>query len=153
MNKSQKFALWGIINLLLPTSFLALFLVLIFFFKWWMPPPVGIASVVILFAVFGLGGLFWVARKQSKKEVETDEMDISIQKVAAIIAFSSVLVLEGVLLNIANLVWGLNAAVPLWVLMLLFGALVIVGVIVFGVAILIQYGWSGKDGGDKDEQG
>jgi hypothetical protein len=144
MNKTQKFMLWGIINLLLAIAFLALFLVLIFFFKWWMPLPARMASLAILFAVFFIGGLFLAARKQSKKEVETDEMDIAIQKVAAIISFSSVLALEGVLLNIANLVWGLNAAVPLWVLMLLFVALVTVGVIVFGVAILIQYGWAGK---------
>jgi hypothetical protein len=146
MNKTQKFALWGIINLLLAIAFLALFLVSIFFFKWWMPLPARIACLAILVVVFFLGVLFLAARKQSKKEVETDEMDISLQKVAAIISFSSVLVLEGVLLNIANLVWGLNAAVPLWVLMLLFVALVIVGVIVFAVAILIQYGRGGKGG-------
>jgi hypothetical protein len=146
MNRTQKFALWGITCLLLPTSFLALFLVSIFFFKWWMPLPARIACLAILFAVFFLGGLFLAARKQSKKEVETDEMDIAIQKVAALIASISVLVVMGVLLNVANLLWGLNAAVPLWVLMLLFVALVIVGVIVFAVAILIQYGRGGKGG-------
>ena len=112
-----------------------------------MPLPARIACLAILSFVF-FGGLFLATRKQSKKEAETDEMDISLQKVAAIISLISVLVVMGVLLNIANLVWGLNAAVPLWVLMLLFIALVTVGVIVFAVAILIQYGLGGKDGGD-----
>jgi len=145
MNKTQKFALWGIINLLSAIAFLALFLVSIFFFKWWMPLPARIACLAIFPFVF-FGGLFLAARKQSKKEVETDEMDISFQKIAAIISLISVLVVMCVLLNIANLLWGLNAAVPLWVLMLLFVALVIVGVLVFGVAILIQYGMGGKRG-------
>lgn len=144
MNRTQRFVLWGIICLLLSISFLALFLVSIFFFKWWMPLPARIAYMTILSFVF-FGGLFLAAKKQSKKEVETDEMDISIQKVAAIISLISVLVVMGVLLIIANLVWGLDAAVPLWVLMLLFMALVIFGIIIFGVVILIQYGLGGKD--------
>jgi uncharacterized membrane protein len=92
-----------------------------------------------MLAVF-IGGLFWATRKQSKNEPETDEMDTAIQKMAGLISLISVLIIMGVLLIISNLVWGLNFAVPLWVLMLLFGSIVaFIGSVVWSIATLVQY--------------
>jgi cbb3-type cytochrome oxidase subunit 3 len=149
MNKSQKFALFLIAFILLSITLIAIVLIPIFFFGRCMPllffgRCIGYIAPAILLAVY-IGGLFWATRKQSKDEVETDEMDVAIQKMAAIISFASILIVVGVLLIIANLVWGLNAAVPLWVLMLSFGALVPIVLVVWSIAILVQYGRKEKN--------
>ena len=141
MNRTQKVAAISIIGMLLTMAILALLLIPMFFFGQHMPLPVRIVCLIILFIVF-FGGLFLATRKRSKDEVETDERDIAIQKVAAIISLVSTLVVVGILLIVANLVLGLNAAVPLWMLMLLFGALVFIASVVYHATILIQYGRS-----------
>ena len=143
MNKTQKSALFLIAFTLLSITLIAIVLIPIFFFGRCMPllffgRCIGYIAPAILLAVF-IGGLFWATRKQSRDEAETDELDVAIQKMAAIISFVSILIAVGVLLIIANLVWGLNAAVPLWVLMLSFGSLVPIMLVVWSIAILVQY--------------
>jgi len=137
MNRTQRVAVWIIAVMLLTMASLALVLIPIFFLKWLMPLPVRMACLTILIVVSS-GGLFFALKKQN--EVDTDEMDIAIQKVAAIISSVSIFVTVGILLIAANLVWGLNTAVPLWLLMLLYGAFLAIGSIVYWGAVLIQYG-------------
>jgi hypothetical protein len=146
MNRSQKFALFNITFILLATALVALVLIPIFFYGQCMPllffgrhMPLLVYMVPAILLAASIGGLFWATRKQSRHEVETDELDIAIQKMAAIISFASFLILVGISLIVANLVWGLNAAVPLWVLMLLYGALVPILSLVWSIAILVQY--------------
>jgi hypothetical protein len=145
MNKSQKFAVYGITGMLLMMTLLALLLIPMFFWGRLMSAPARIACVTILLAVV-VGGFLLIKRKQSKIEVETDEMDIAIQKMAGIITSISILILIGILLIAANLLWGLNFTVPLWVLMLLYGALFFIGFIAYHIVILILYRRSSKNG-------
>jgi hypothetical protein len=134
-----------ITSMLLTIVLSAMLLVPVFFFGWCMPLLVRVMCLTILLAVF-FSGLFFAIRKPKKGEIEADERDIAIQKVAAIISLVSVLVVAGISLIVANLVWGLNAAVPLWVLMLLFGALVVfIALVVYPAVILVQYGRGGKN--------
>jgi hypothetical protein len=108
-----------------------------------IPRFVWIACLIIIIASASVG--FFIAfRKQD--EVETDEMDIAIHKVAAVVALVGVLVLMGISLIVVNFVWGLNAAVHLWVLMLLYGALLFIGSIVYWVAVLVLYSRRCKNG-------
>jgi hypothetical protein len=144
MNRTQKVAVITITGMLLTIALLALSLIPIFFFGWRMPLPARVACLTILFTVFS-GGLFFAIRKQRKDEVEADERDIAIQKIAVIISLVSILVVVGMSLVVANLVWGLNAAVPLWMLMLLFGALVLIASVVYHAVILVQYGRGGSN--------
>ncbi|MFA6186802.1 MAG: hypothetical protein WC770_06290 [Phycisphaerae bacterium] len=141
MNRTQKFAVVTIIGMLLTMASLALLLIPKFFFGRCVPLPVRITCLTILFIVFS-GGLYFAIKKQRKDEVDTDERDIAIQKVAATISLASILVVVGISLVVANLVWGLNAEVPLWMLMLLFGVLVFIASVVYHTAILVQYGRS-----------
>jgi cbb3-type cytochrome oxidase subunit 3 len=143
MNRSQKFSVFLIIFLLVSIAVAAPVYIYLFVFGR-CPSFVRIAPAILL--VVYIGGFFWALRKQSKNEPETDELDVAIQKMAAIISFVSVLIVVGVLLIIANLVWGLNAAVPLWVLMLSFGSLVPIMLVIYCIAILVQYGRRGKNG-------
>jgi hypothetical protein len=137
MNRTQKFSVFVIAFLLVSIAVAAPAYIYLFAFGR-CPPFVRIAPVILL-AVY-IGGFFWALRKQSKNEPETDELDAAIIKMAAIISLISVLIIMGMLLIIANLVWGLNFAVPLWVLMLLFGSIIaFVGLVVWSIAILVQY--------------
>jgi len=144
MNRTQKISAWTIIIILLTIASLALLLIPIFVFGWCMPLPVRMVCLTIIFTV-SFGGLFFATKKQSKNEVETDEMDIGIQKVAAIISLVTILAVTGILLLTANFLWGLNASVPLWVLMLLFGAFVAMASVIYHAAVLIQYGREEKN--------
>jgi hypothetical protein len=146
MNRTQKFAVVTIIGMILTMASLALLLIPKFFFGWYVPLPARIACLTILFTVFS-GGLYFAIKKQRKDEVDTDERDIAIQKFAAIISLVSILVAMGILLVITNLIYGLNAVVPLWMLMLLFGVLLFIASVVYHAVILIQYRKGGKNGG------
>jgi peptidoglycan biosynthesis protein MviN/MurJ (putative lipid II flippase) len=136
MNKTQKVTVFLIAFLLVSIAVAVPAYIYVLVFKRNMP-LVRIVPAILLAAF--IGGFVWAMRKQSRNEAETDEMDIAIQKMAAIISFITVLVVMGVLLIIANLVWGLNFAVPLWILMLLFGLHIFIGSVVWCIAILIQY--------------
>lgn len=136
MNKTQKFTAFFIAYLLVSIALAVPAYIYVFFFRRNMP-FVRIVPAILLAAL--IGGFVWAMRKQNRNEPETDEMDIAIQKMAALISFITVLVIMGVLLIIANLIWGLNFAVPLWVLMLLFGLHMFIGSVVWCIAILVQY--------------
>ena len=136
MNRTQKLTGFLIAFLLVSIALAVPAYIYVFFFKRNMP-LVRIVPTIIL-AMF-IGGFIWAMRKQNRNEAETDEMDIAIQKMAALISFITVLIVMGVLLIIANLVWGLNFAVPLWILMLLFGLHIFIGSVVWSIAILVQY--------------
>ncbi len=136
MNITQKSAVFFIAYLLVSIAVVVPAFIYIFVFGRNMP-LVRIVPAILLAAF--IGGFVWAMRKQSKNEPEQDEMDIAITKMAAIISFITVLVVMGVLLIIANLMWGLNFAVPLWILMLLFGLHIFIGSVVWCIAILVQY--------------
>ena len=136
MNKTQKVTVFLIAFLLVSIALAIPAYIYVFFFRRNMP-LVRIVPAIIL--TMFIGGFIWAMRKQNRNEAETDEMDIAIQKMAALISFITVLVIMGVLLIIANLIWGLNFAVPLWILMLLFGFHIFIGSVVWCIAILIQY--------------
>lgn len=136
MNRTQKLTAFLIAYLLVSIAVAVPAYIYVFFFRRNMP-LVRIVPTIILAAF--IGGFVWAMRKQNRNEAETDEMDIAIQKMAAIISFITVLIIMGVLLITANLIWGLNFAVPLWVLMLLFGLHIFIGSVVWCIAIQIQY--------------
>ena len=136
MNKTQKFTVFFIAYLLVSIAMAVPAYIYVFFFRRNMP-LVRIVPTIILAAF--IGGFVWAMKKQNRNEAETDEMDIAIQKMAALISFITVLVIMGVLLIIANLIWDLNFAVPLWILMLLFGLHIFIGSVVWCIAILIMY--------------
>ncbi|MBN1972005.1 MAG: hypothetical protein JW787_00075 [Sedimentisphaerales bacterium] len=136
MNRTQKLTAFLIAYLLVSIAVAVPAYIYVFFFRRNMP-LVRIVPTIILAAF--IGGFIWAMKKQNRNEAETDEMDIAIQKMAALISFITVLVVMGVLLVTANLMWGLNFAVPLWVLMLLFGLHIFIGSVVWCIAIQIQY--------------
>jgi hypothetical protein len=143
MNRTQKVAWWVVIGISVMMASLAMVMTPMFFFGRPIPRLVCIACLAINITVASVG--FFIAFGK-QREVETDEMDITIHKIAAVVALAGVLVVVGISLIIADLVWGLNFTVPLWVLMLLYGALLFIGSIVYWAAVLVQYSRRSKNG-------
>jgi Na+/H+ antiporter NhaC len=89
--------------------------------------------------------IVWSLKRQSPREVEADERDKLIKTRAARAAFISAWIVLPVVSVIPQLVLGYNGCVPAWLLPISgIGVLVIVSM-VHSAAILVQYGWKGKD--------
>ncbi len=102
------------------------------------------ATLAGFFVITGLS-LFYIRKKQSPKEPESDERDKLIQRNAVIAAFVSV----WVLLFIANislqLCFGAGGLIPVWSLAIINVAILYVVLIVYSAAVLVQYGRGGPD--------
>jgi hypothetical protein len=84
--------------------------------------------------------LVWTLKRQSPKEVASDERDKLIDYKAGFVAFISALFVFPIAGAIPRLVLGNDGCIPAWSLPLInFGAFIILTMIYFA-AILIQYG-------------
>jgi len=150
MNKTQKGALFSLVN----------FLLLIIF---------SIHSIKIIRNIFSFGGypnalkivLFWAflifgfmglsafllyRKKQSCAEVGSDERDGLIKKRAVLVCFISVWIL---LISSYAVLWrivGLDGSIPICILPLIYLGVFFAAMLVYNVTVLVQYGWGGKDG-------
>lgn len=83
--------------------------------------------------------------KQSRAEVDFDERDNSIKKNAALVSFVSLWVLLFAASIIPGFVAGDTGSIPVCLLPIInFGVFLIV-MLVYSVAILVQYGWGIKE--------
>jgi amino acid transporter len=145
MNKTQKGAL---VNLaIMPLSIAAMMypLVEVFVFKR-MPERFGLYWVVIVFCVVMVASIILLRRKQSANEVESDERDVLIKKRAVIASFVSVWILLYASIVIPWFVVGLGGSIPVFLLPFINVGIFLVVMLVYSVAVLIQYGWGGKRG-------
>jgi hypothetical protein len=145
MNRTQKTAIFILVSMLLPTGMFAFFLYHIFVLK---KASAGFVVEFSLLAIFIMGGslLVWSLKRQSSKEPEADERDKLITNKAAMAAFVSGWIVFPAVSAIPRFILGDNSCIPAWSLPLInFGALIII-MMVYSMAILVQYGWRGKDG-------
>ncbi|MBA7647563.1 hypothetical protein ES703_55335 [subsurface metagenome] len=145
MNKTQKIAwfTFGVAILLLTFG-------LIIFTQMFAAGATSITLVRIwlLVILFFMGISVVLLRiKQSRAEVDFDERDNSIKKNAVLVSFVSLWVLLFAASIIPSFVAGDAGSIPVCLLPIInFGVFLIV-MLVHSVAILVQYGWGGKDGG------
>jgi steroid 5-alpha reductase family enzyme len=112
-------------------------------------PPERFVSRLLLVVLVLLSAvmLVWSLKRQSPKEPEADERDKMITNRAAMAAFVSSWIVFPVISVIPRFILGANACIPAWSLPLInFCALIII-MMVYSIAVLVQYGWGGKDGG------
>ena len=139
MNKTQKSAWYGV--------FLAAMLLLV---------PVGdilenILNPIVLricgytMACLLVLPIFFINRKRKSAEAETDERDIFIIKKALIISLVSICALLLVAYMVTLFVPGLTGSISVEVLQTLVFFSFIIFILILSAAILIQYGWKGKD--------
>jgi hypothetical protein len=102
---------------------------------------------IIFFLLYLITGIFFLRRKQSPNEPESDERDKIIKQRAWIASFISTWILFLAASVIPQFFVGLDGSIPVWLLPIVTVSLFYPVLFVYAVAVLIQYGWTGK--GDK----
>ncbi len=150
MNKTQKSALFSLINCLLLIIFSVHSIKVIR--DVFSPEGCPNALKIVLFwsfLIFGfmaLSAFLLYRRKQRSAEVESDERDDLIKKRAVLICFISVWFL---LITSYAILWyivGLDGSIPLCILPLIYLGVFFAVILVYNVAVLIQYVWRSKRG-------
>ncbi len=148
MNKTQKSALFSLINFLLLIIFSVHCTKVIR--DVFSPEGCPNALKIVLFWAFLIFGFMALSafliyrRKQSSAEVESDERDDLIKKRAVLICFISVWFL---LITSYAILWhivGLDGSIPLCILPLIYLGVFFAAMLVYNVAVLVQYGRGGK---------
>ena len=105
-------------------------------------------SVLLLFFLgfMVVSALVIYRSKQSPTEIESDERDDLIKKRALLVSFVSVWILLAASYLVLWITLGLNASVPVYVLPLFCMEIGVFVLIVFNLAVLVQYYIGGKDG-------
>jgi len=144
MNRTQKAVLCNLAIMLLTVLMLAYVFFQLFILK---ETPEGFAGRFLPPAVLILLGgslLVWVLKRQSPREVEADERDKLITTRAAMAAFVSGWIVFPAVSVIPRFILGDNGCIPAWSLPLInIGTLLIV-MMVYSAAILVQYGQGSK---------
>ena len=145
MNRTQKAAVFNLImGLLLLVFWTILFSGIFFagtiFTRFNRFYCLLIVTLVVVFLMF-------LRKKQSPEEVESDERDKLIQLKAVLVAFvSSWILLAGVAL-VPRFIIGINGSISVWVLSIINFVIFLVAMIVYNIAVLVQYGR--RDKGEK----
>ena len=137
MNKTQKAALFGLVIFAASALVGALFVIEVFFLKA-AYSQIHVWSIIFLLTVFVLG-LFFILKKQSKNEVESDERDKLIQMRAVVAAFVAVLIAIAAVIVGCTMVIGIQGKISVWVMTLLNMAAILIAFTAYFVATLIQY--------------
>lgn len=139
MNKTQKAAWFNLASALLCIALCIYIVVKLFVFKS-LPGVFGKFWPFGLWCLFSVISVIFFRRKQSPGEVDLDERDRLIKYRAALACFVSVWVLLAAATLIPRFVVGEEGSIPVWLLAfinlgVLFGAM-----LVYTVAVLVQYG-------------
>ena len=145
MNKTQKSAINNLIGAIINMSLMGWVFIQFFVIK--KTPPSFIIRLVPLIMLLIIGaGVYFVNKKESKFAVDRDERDELIIKRAITATFIWIAVSTAFLILIANLALGVDSSISVWILSLVYVAMIMLTVTVYSVAVLLQYGWGGKHG-------
>ena len=146
MNRTQKGAWIGMVGMLFSIALIPFAFLKIFVLR-------GIPARFMQFLAGGGAILYFVwiilflRQKQSPVEVEADERDKLINRRAMLASFVSVWVCLAAVSVIPRLVVGIDGLIPAWVITIMNLGIMFVATLVYSVAVLVQYGWGGKNGG------
>ena len=145
MNKTQKVAWFNLVGILLCFAVLGHLFVEIFILKR-LPEGFGRFFGLLAYCLLLGGAFIFLRRKQSPAEVDSDERDNLIKKRAVIASFVSVWVLLAAATIIPRFVVGVEGSIPVWLLAFINLGVLLIALLVYSVAVLVQYGWRDKDG-------
>ena len=145
MNKAQKGAWFGLAGTLF-FIILCTCLGVDMFIMRRLPNKNLVWAVAIFCILVGGAGVVWCQRKRSPSEADSDERDKFIEKRAMLVSFISVWVLLAAETIIPRFIVGLDGSIPVWMLAIMNVAIFYVAMAIFFVAVLIQYGWRGRNG-------
>jgi hypothetical protein len=85
-------------------------------------------------------------KKQSPAEVDSDERDGLIRKKALVVSYTSVWILFTISIFILWFSFGSDGTISMWVFPFIILEVFFVAMIIYSIAILVQYGRGRKDG-------
>jgi len=88
--------------------------------------------------------IFLLRRRQSRSEIVVDERDNCIRKNAVLASFISVWVLLFITSIIPSYIVGQYGSIPVILLPIINFGIFLIILLVYSVAILVQYGWGGR---------
>ena len=146
MNQEQKRAWLSLVSYVIGIPCLVYIFIMLFTFG--QLPDSFLGRGWPLIALWAFIVVTWICmlRKQSPKEVDSDERDKLIKRRAVLVGFVSVWILLAAVSIILWLIHGLDGAIPVWFLTIINLCVFSVVALIYQIAILVQYGWRGKDG-------
>ncbi len=145
MNKTQKCAWFNSVGTLLYFAYNIYFTVEIFILRRQPERFVKFCLFLAFWLVIGIAIVF-IRKKQSPGEPDSDERDELIKKRAVRISFISAWLLLAAATIIAARILGQDGSIPVYLLSLINASVFLMALLIYSVAILVQYGWRGKDG-------
>ena len=143
MNRVQKVALWMVVWISAGVILAAIAIAVLFFVIGlpWSKAQAGLAFL----AIAGFGGLAPLIFKKDPGKVTCDERDRLINNRAAIAAFALAYLVTGLACMLPFFILGPDSTISVTWLPDIFMAAGLTAFFVHSVAILVQYGWKGKD--------
>ena len=146
MNKTQKSAIFCLVTFLFCITILAYTFISIFIFKLWPPGFYGKYWSLGAYIAIAVASVTFLRKKQSPSEPDFDERDDLIKKRAVLVSFVSVGILLAAACIIPRFIVGETGAIPVYVLTFINLGIFMIAMLVYNVAVLIQYGRGGKRG-------
>ena len=149
MNRTQKGALVNLAGAMMCISVTIFLLIEIavlkrlpesFLEKFWVFIAACVLSPILI---------IFYRKKQSPTEVDSDERDDLIKKRAVLVSFVSVWILLYAASIIPRFIVGLDGSIPVWLLPIINMGVLLTIMVVYSMAILLQYGRTNR--GDKHE--
>lgn len=146
MNRTQKGACVGLAGALFSIAIISFAFFKIFVLKKF---PLRFEAFLAVggFVLYVVLLILFLRQKQSLVEVEADERDKLVIRRAAIASFVSVWILLAVVSVLPRLVVGIDGSIPVWVVPIMNLGVMFAAMLVYSVAVLVQYGWRGADAG------
>lgn len=143
MNRIQKISLWMLIWISTGVILAAIAVAVLLFI---IGLPWKIAQAGLGFSgIAGLAGLGPLIFKKDKGKVTCDERDRLINNRAAVAGFASAYLVTGLACMLPFCILGYEATITVTWLPMIFMAAGLTSFFVHSAAILVQYGWKGKD--------
>ena len=148
MNSTQKGA-WLFLFCVLLSAVTSAYVGSIFVFGRVPPTPFGrigpVSAFVLIPLAFIVLTILFLAKRQSRVEPEADERDHMIRGKALAISSAGGCLLLAVVLLILGLTLGETGSIPIYLLTIILWAVFTAAILIYAVAILVQYGWTHKD--------
>jgi hypothetical protein len=144
MNKTQKGAWFSLAGIILAFT-IAFYLIFRLAIQKGPPERFCLYLFPLVFLLYMIAGIFFLHRKQSPNEPDHDERDNRIKQKALIAAFVSVGPLFLAASVIPQFFVGLDGTIPVWLLPIVTVSLFYPVMLVYSVAVLIQYSLGKKE--------
>lgn len=143
MNKTQKGAWFSLAGTIFAFT-ITFYLIFQIAIKKGPPEPFWPYLFILVFLLYIVAGIFFLLRKQSPNEPDFDERDNQIKQKAWIAALISVGPLFLATSVIPQFFVGLDGTIPVWLLPIVTVSLIYPVLLVYSIAVLVQYGLGGE---------